>query len=49
MYIELKRPNPFSDMTVPYIYMKTIQGDYVPWLASQSDLLSEDWGLYRYE
>jgi len=30
-------------MTLPYIYMRTVQGDFVPWLASQTDLLAEDW------
>lgn len=30
-------------MTLPYIYMYTAQGDNVPWLASQTDMLSEDW------
>jgi hypothetical protein len=28
---------------LPHIDMRTADGDYVPWLASQSDLLSEDW------
>lgn len=27
----------------PYIAMLTAQGDVVPWVASQSDLLAEDW------
>lgn len=27
----------------PHIDMKTAQGSVVPWLASQSDLLAEDW------
>lgn len=27
----------------PHIDMRTAQGDVVPWVASQSDLLSEDW------
>ena len=26
-----------------YIQMKTAQGDLVPWLASQSDILDTDW------
>lgn len=26
-----------------YIAMKTAQGNVVPWLASQTDILSEDW------
>lgn len=28
---------------LPYIMMKTAQNEFVPWLASQTDLLSEDW------
>jgi hypothetical protein len=27
----------------PHIDMRTAQGTIVPWLASQSDLLAEDW------
>ena len=27
----------------PHIDMKTAQGDIVPWVASQTDLLSNDW------
>lgn len=30
-------------MTKPYIYIKTAKGDRIPWLASQEDLLAEDW------
>lgn len=29
----------------PYIAMKTAQGDVVPWVASQSDILADDWML----
>lgn len=43
MYIELQRPDAHSKMTLPYIYMKTVQGDLVPWLASQTDMLADDW------
>lgn len=28
---------------LPHIDMWTAQGDFVPWLASQTDVLSEDW------
>lgn len=28
---------------LPYIMMYTAQGDFVPWLASQTDLLATDW------
>ena len=27
----------------PYIVMKTVENKIVPWLASQTDMLSEDW------
>jgi hypothetical protein len=27
----------------PHIDMKTVDGEIVPWLASQSDLLVDDW------
>ena len=43
MYIELQRPDEHSKMTLPYIFMKTVQGDLVPWLASQTDMLADDW------
>jgi hypothetical protein len=46
MWLALQVPDEHSKMTLPYIYMKTAQGDLVPWLASQSDMLSEDWELY---
>ena len=29
----------------PYIMMYTAQGDCVPWLASQTDVLAEDWSI----
>jgi hypothetical protein len=28
-----------------HVYMKTAQGDVVPWLTSRSDLLATDWEL----
>jgi hypothetical protein len=43
MWLGLQRPDTQSKMTLPYIYMSTVQGDLVPWLASQTDLLAEDW------
>ncbi len=43
MWICLQFPDVKSKMTLPYIYMKTAQGDLVPWLASQTDLLASDW------
>lgn len=31
---------------LPYILFKTAQGDYVPWVASQTDILAKDWELF---
>ena len=42
-YIKLQVPDEHSKMTLPYIYIRTVQGDLVPWLASQTDLLANDW------
>lgn len=28
----------------PYLMMKTTQGDFVPWVISQTDALADDWG-----
>ena len=55
IYIELQRPDEHSKMTQPYIYIVTtgLQSDnpnaprgIVPWLASQTDMLAEDWISY---
>lgn len=43
MWLALQVPDAHSKMTLPYIYMRTAQGDLVPWLASQTDILSSDW------
>jgi hypothetical protein len=43
MYLDLQVPDDKSKMTLPYIYMRTVQADLVPWLASQTDMLAEDW------
>ncbi len=42
-YLQLQVPDANSKMTLPYIYICTVQADLVPWLASQSDMLAEDW------
>ena len=45
LWIELQRPDADSKMTLPYVFMKTVTGETVPWLCSQSDLLAVDWGV----
>lgn len=47
MFLQLDRGDA-SGMTgrrLPYVEMRTVQGHYVPWLCSQTDLLASDWEL----
>jgi hypothetical protein len=41
--LELQTPDEHSKMTLPYIFITTVTGDLVPWLASQTDILANDW------
>jgi hypothetical protein len=49
LWLELQRPDANSKMTLPYIFMSypdnaaNTPGARVPWLASQTDVLAEDW------
>ena len=50
MWLELQVPDENSKMTLPYIYIEYPAGHVaypegcrVPWLASQTDLLANDW------
>ena len=54
IFIELQRPDENSKMTHPYIFIDTTgletdnpdaPRDRVPWLASQTDMLAEDWDI----
>lgn len=54
IYLEMQKPDEHSKMTLPYIYIVTnaLVSDnphaprgVVPWLASQTDMLCEDWCL----
>ena len=51
LWLELQTPDANSKMTLPYIYInypkdaKTTPGAKVPWLASQTDVLAEDWSI----
>lgn len=45
-YLSMQRPDANSKMSLPYIYIHTVDGNLVPWLASQTDMLSDDWSVY---
>jgi len=42
-YLQLQVPDEHSNMCLPYIYIVTVDGEFVPWVASQTDMLAEDW------
>jgi hypothetical protein len=43
MWLALQVPDANSKMSRPYIYMKTADEMLVPWVASQTDMLADDW------
>lgn len=43
MYLALQQPCEHSKMRQPYIYIVPVGGEPVPWVASQPDMLGEDW------
>ena len=43
MCIQIQYPDVHSKMKRPYIYMTPVDSICVPWVASQTDLLAEDW------
>lgn len=54
IFVELQTPDAYSKMTHPYIYIDTtgLQTDNpeapknrVPWFASQTDMLADDWEI----
>lgn len=56
IFLELQVPDEYSKMTQPYIYIDTKDLETnnematkgrVPWLASQTDMLAEDWVMYN--
>lgn len=42
-FLTLQMPDEYSKMSLPYIFITTVTGDRVPWVASQTDMLSNDW------
>lgn len=40
------KPEGFPEpVFLDFIMMKTVQDEFVPWLASQTDILAEDWRI----
>ena len=56
MWLQLQVPDNNSKMTLPYIYIEYPtkhpaypNGSRVPWLASQTDMLADDWHVVASE
>ena len=47
MWVKIQVPDENSKMNLPYLYMCAVGGELVPWLASQSDLLADDWNVLQ--
>ena len=51
LWLELQVPDAHSKMTLPYIFInypddaQNTPGARVPWLASQTDMLADDWRI----
>ena len=49
MHLEMQTPDAHSKMSLPYVFMFTACKNRVPWLASQTDILAEDWEILAEE
>lgn len=51
LVVKMQKPDKNSKMTLPYLYIeypenaKNTPGARCPWLASQTDILAEDWAI----
>lgn len=43
MHLAIQNPDEHSQNCQPYIYIVPVGGQRVPWVASQPDLLEDDW------
>jgi hypothetical protein len=52
LFVKAQFPDENSKMTLPYLYIeypanaKTTPGAKCPWLASQTDIMAEDWIIF---
>lgn len=44
-WVAAQIPDKGSKMTKPYLYIKTIFNDILPWVPSQDDLFANDWAI----
>lgn len=44
-FIGLETPSSGDLIDFPYIYICTVKCVYMPWVASQTDILADDWEI----
>lgn len=51
MWIQLKNafkgPGAGAMLELPYVRMRTVGNELVPWVCSQTDLLADDWEIVK--
>lgn len=46
-YVALHKEDPKDEWNfLSFLYIKTVEEQYVPWVASQTDLLANDWEVF---
>ena len=45
LVVKAQYPDANSKMSLPYLYIEYPNGDRCPWLASQTDIMAEDWRI----
>jgi len=47
MWVSVQYPLKRGNMSLPYLFLKTVDDHLVPWLPSQTDILSDDWSVVK--
>ncbi len=47
LLVKAQFPDENSKMNLPYLYIEYPNGDRCPWLASQTDIMSNDWEFFK--
>jgi len=45
--VKAQFPDSKSKMTLPYLYIEYPDGQRCPWLASQTDIMADDWVVLK--
>lgn len=45
MWIKAQYPGEHGSLTLPFVLIRTADGNHIPWTVSQADLFAEDWEI----